>query len=118
MYFYKRLSVSPSISDPEAAKRDLQRERGHLLLYVIMLSPGSAEKGGNQIEFCHSAVLQQPYYRHYPPVIIGLAQGRKECMDLVAQIVQDTYAHTGGADIRSYLFPEGINAGITVGGRK
>ena len=117
MYFYNRLYVSPSITDPESVKRDLRREKGHLLLHVLMLSEGSASEGGNQIEFCHSAVLQQPYYRQFPPIILGIARSRMECMHLVQKIVEETYRNTGGYNIRAYLFPEGISAGITTGGK-
>lgn len=114
MYFYHRLYLSPSITDPETVKKDLVREKGDLHLYVLMLSPGSADKGGNQIEFCHSAVLQQPYYRQYPPVIIGFARTRNECMELVRQIVEESFRKTGKADLRAYLFPDGISAAVSV----
>ena len=114
MYFYHRLYLSPSVTDPERVKADLVRQKGDLFLYVLMLSPGSDREGGNQIEFCHSAVLQQPYYRKYPPVILGFARTRKECISLVQRIVEESYRKTGACNLRAYLFPEGISAGVTV----
>lgn len=111
MYFYKYLYAGPSIGDVEETKRKLRCNAGQLTLYVLMLSPGHDPSGGegqNQIEFCHCINLQQPYYRMNPPYIIGLAGGRAEAVEMVRQIVQETYDHTGSADIWSYLFPHGI----------
>lgn len=111
MFFYRYLYVSPSISNVEEVKKKLRCNAGQLSLYVVMLSPGYAPdrgNGQNQIEFCHCFNLQQPYYRTNPPFIIGLAGSRAEAIEIVRQIVQETYDHTGAADIRAYLFPHGI----------
>ena len=108
MHFYRALYVSPSIEDVERAKHKLRCGAGDPTLYILALSPDSAKEGGNQIEFFHSAVLQQPYYRKYPPLIIGLARGRSECIGLVERILAETYRHTGDWNIRPYLCPNGL----------
>lgn len=105
MYFYKHLYVSGRIRNPEQAKRKLRRNAGQLLLYVVTLC---GEEEGNQLAIMHSAFLQQPYYKKNPPLILGLASGRWDAVELVRQIVQETYDHTGGADVRAYLFPHGV----------
>ena len=112
MYFYKRLYVSESIRDADKVMDKLVRNAGELTLYVLMLCGDSDREGGNQIEFCHCANLQQPYYRKYPPTIIGLARGRSECIGIVQKIVEEAVEATGSPDIRSYLFPDGVYAGV------
>ncbi len=110
MYFYKELYVGPSIRDPEAVKNNLRIGKGQFTIYVICLSPSKPEIGANQLEIMHCVNLQQPYYKEYPPYIIGIASGRIEAIELVRKMVQEAYDHTGSADVRAYLFPHGIKA--------
>lgn len=108
MYFYKNLYVGPSIDDPEKVKRKLISGAGQFTIYVIALSPSVPGPGSNQLEILHCVNLQQPYYKQYPPFIIGIAAGRSEAVELVRDLVQESYEHTGSGDVRAYLFPHGI----------
>ena len=108
MYFYKNLYVGPSIDDPEKVKRKLISGAGQFTIYVIALSPSVPGPGSNQLEILHSVNLQQPYYKQYPPFIIGIAAGRTEAVELVRDLVQESYEHTGSGDVRAYLCPHGI----------
>lgn len=108
MYFYKNLYVGPSIHDPEKVKRKLISGAGQFTIYVIALSPSSPGPGSNQLEILHCVNLQQPYYKEYPPFIIGLAAGMSEAVELVRVLVQESYEHTGSGDVRAYLFPHGV----------
>ena len=108
MYFYKNLYAGPSIRDPEEVKRKLMRGEGQFTIYVIALSPSIPGPGSNQLEILHCVNLQQPYYKKYPPFIIGIAAGRTEAVELVLKLVQEAYDHTGSGDVRAYLFPHGI----------
>ena len=108
MYFYKNLYVGPSIYNPEKVKKKLRRGEGQLTIYVIVLSPSKPGTGSNQLEILHSANLQQPYYKTYPPFIIGIADGMEEAVELVRSLVQEAYDHSGSADVRAYLFPHGV----------
>ena len=108
MYFYKNLYVGPSIHDPEKVKRKLISGAGQFTIYVIALSPSVPGPGSNQLEILHCANLQQPYYKKYPPFIIGIAEGKTEAVELVRELVQESYEHTGSGDVRAYLFPHGI----------
>ena len=108
MFFYKNLYTGSSITDPEAVKQKLRTGRGQFTIYVIALSPVMPETGSNQLEILHCAFLKQPYYRKYPPYIVGIASGRIEAIELVRDMVQEAYDHTGSADVRAYLFPHGI----------
>ena len=108
MYFYKNLYAGPSIRDPEEVKRKLMRGEGQFTIYVIALSPSIPGPGSNQLEILHCVNLQQPYYKKYPPFIIGIAAGRTEAVELVQRLVQEAYDHTGSGDVRAYLFPHGV----------
>ena len=108
MYFFKNLYVGPSIKNPEEDTKKLQRGEGQFTIYVIALSPSVPGPGSNQLEILHCANLKQPYYKTYPPYIIGIASGRTEAIGMVRDLVQEAYDHTGSADVRAYLFPHGI----------
>ena len=108
MYFYKYLYVGASIQNPDEVTRKLQRGEGQFTIYVIALSPSKPGLGANQLEILHCVNLQQPYYRSYPPYIIGIASGRIEAFELVKDMVQEAYEHTGSGDVRAYLFPHGV----------
>lgn len=110
MYFYKNLYVGPSIRDPEEVRKNLRIGRGQFTIYVIALSPSKPGIGANQLEILHCVNLQQPYYKEYPPYIVGIASGRIEAIELVRDMVQEAYDHTGSGDVRAYLFPHGIRA--------
>ena len=108
MYFYKNLYVGASIQNPDEVTRKLQRGEGQFTIYVIALSPSKPGPGANQLEILHCVNLQQPYYRSHPPYIIGIASGRIEAFELVKDMVQEAYEHTGSGDVRAYLFPHGV----------
>ncbi len=108
MYFYKNLYVGASIQNPDEVTRKLQRGEGQFTIYVIALSPSKPGPGANQLEILHCVNLQQPYYRSYPPYIIGIASGKIEAFELVKDMVQEAYEHTGSGDVRAYLFPHGV----------
>ena len=108
MYFYKNLYVGASIQNPDEVTRKLQRGEGQFTIYVIALSPSKPGPRANQLEILHCVNLQQPYYRSYPPYIIGIASGRIEAFELVKDMVQEAYEHTGSGDVRAYLFPHGV----------
>lgn len=110
MYFYKNLYVGPSIKDPDKVKRNLMSGKGQFTIYVIALSPSKPGPGANQLEIMHCANLKQPYYKQYPPYILGITSGRIEAFELVRDMIQEAYDHTGSGDVRAYLFPHGIRA--------
>ena len=114
MYFYKNLYVGPSIDDPEKVKRKLISGAGQFTIYVIALSPSEPGPGANQLEIMHCVNLQQPYYKKYTPYIVGIASGRIEAVELVRDMVQEAYEHTGSGDVRAYLFPRGTRTAPVV----
>lgn len=97
MKFYKYLYIGDTVKNPAKAKRRLKLHIGQLL-YVISLSGGE-----DQLEIYHSAYLKQRYYRHHPPVIIGIASSHEEAVELVIQITKECLLATGECDLKEYL---------------
>lgn len=97
MKFYKYLYIGDTVKNPAKAKRRLKLHIGQLL-YVITISQGQ-----DQLEIYHSAYLKQRYYRHHPPVIIGIASSRQEAVELVIRITRECLLATGECDLKEYL---------------
>lgn len=76
-------------------------ETGKFLLgtYVIMLPTAP----GNQLDLIEAAELKQPYYKEKDIVIVGIASGKSEAVQVVADIVSEAVKETGEADILAYL---------------
>ncbi len=105
MYFYQNLYVSNKIEHPGKVKWRLRHQAGQFSVYLLLLCSAESK---NQLEIINSAFLQQPFYKKKRPLILGMAAGRSDAMDMAVGLIEDAYAHTGTGDVRSYLFPEGV----------
>lgn len=119
LQFYSHLYTSGNIGSVPAVKWRLRHNAGSLALWLIILCDGRRKSvaGANQLEVVHSSVLQQRYWRRYCRrhglMIIGLAEGRWQALELVGTIVGDCVTATGNTDVLKFLFPE-ENPGIPV----
>lgn len=110
MQFYRKLYVSPEIKHPGQAKWRLRHGAGSFALYVITLCDESLSHEGapshgvsSQLQFFHCAVLQQDYTRKHCPMVIGIAEGRIQALELVRRIVQDCLDETGRVELVPFL---------------
>lgn len=103
MKFYKNLYIGDTIKNPNKIKRKIKRHAKQLKVFVILLASGS-----DQLEICHSILLEQPYYhkKENVPYIIGIAGNYEEAVALVCRITQEAVTQNGDADLKRYLFPE------------
>lgn len=62
-----------------------------------------AANGVDQFDILSSAWLKQRAVRKNLPMIIGIAKGYDEAVDLVVQMAEEAYHETGAGDIRAYL---------------
>ncbi len=125
LQYYRDLYLDPEIKHPEVIKWRLQHNAGSLSLYVITLCDTDPVSGetcfDGQLQFFHSAFLQQPYVKKHCPMIIGLARGREGAMELVCRIVQECLDAQQNADLVSFLarrdacIEAGIKADIGTG---
>lgn len=98
MRFHRELYVDNSIRNVRKVKWKLKHHDGQLRIFVIALSPGRDE-----LEIYHCALLQQKYYKKYPPYIVGIAGGYDNAVELLQQMVADIYRKTGGYALKEYF---------------
>lgn len=80
----------------------IQKIRGHKLqndIYVIT----PAANGNNILDIYPSMVLSQPYCKDTDLLIIGIAKGYQEALEVTTQIVDDMYQSTGGFDLQRFI---------------
>ena len=99
--FYKNLYVGDSIKNPRKIKRKLNTNAGLVGVYVITLC-----NGPDQLEIYSSAVLMQPFYRHAPLYVIGIAGSYEEAVAIVEKIAIQSYEQNGDCDLKKYLLDE------------
>ncbi len=101
LHFYRNLYTTEKLSDQKnTVIWKLKHRAGMVSTYVIML----ATNGQDVFDICHSAVLMQDYYSKLDLYIIGIANGKREAMQLVSQIVEDIHVKTGSYEnMRAYL---------------
>ncbi|MGI6094272.1 MAG: hypothetical protein ACOYBL_02455 [Lachnospiraceae bacterium] len=72
---------------------------GMIDVYLVTL-PVSEQ---NQLEIISSSQILQKPLRRLCPMIVGVACGYAEAVDLVLHMTQEVYQATGTAEIRTYL---------------
>ena len=77
--------MGPGIGDEKDLRRRCERGKAGIATYLITLS----ETPGNRLEILPAVLLFQKQLRKRVPMIIGAAQGRKEALELVVQIVME-----------------------------
>lgn len=100
MNWYSKLYIGER-AKPKAGKiiRKLKRNAGQMDIYLITL----ASNGKDMLDIIHSAYLKQPAVRRSLPMIVGIAKGYEEALDMVEQMLMETYRETGECRIPEYL---------------
>lgn len=98
--WYKNLYVG------DTAKKKIDRiiwkvNHGAGMLDVYLITLPMSEH--NQLEIISSSQLLQKPLRRLCPMIVGVACGYGEALDIVFQMTQEVYAATNTANIRAYL---------------
>lgn len=98
--WYKKLYVG----DTAKKKKDkmiqkVNRRKPQLEVYLITL----ASNPENLLEIISTNQLMQKTIYRRCPMIVGLAAGYWEALELVQQIVAETYETQGNTDVRGYL---------------
>lgn len=100
MEWYRNLYASDSIGDKVSRiKWKISHNAGTVSVYVIAF----ASNQNNLLDIIPARELMQKSYPKKDMVIIGLAKGRKDALELVRHIIDETYQNTGTVDVRSYL---------------
>lgn len=98
MELLEPLYLAPSVKRPKRLLKKLNKSKVPCRFFVITLA-----EGRDQLAIYPAYCLQQPFYRKYPPVVVGLAEDYKEAQSLVIRIVEDSLAQTGECNLKEYL---------------
>lgn len=98
-HLYMGEYVKPNI---EKIKWKAEHGAGMVSVYFVTLPAGDK----NLLEIMHSAVFLQPALRRQNPMIVGVAYGYTDAVDLSIQIIEDVYRETGGFQVKDYMLKE------------
>lgn len=68
---------------------------------VYVITPAS--NGNNILDIHPSSSLLQPYYKEQDLLILGIAVGHQEAMEVAGEIVDEMYRKTGELDLEQFL---------------
>ena len=100
MIWYDKLYVGESIvHKTKKIKWKIMHNAGQIGIYVITL----ASNRQNLLDIIPSYELMQRGYAKREMVIVGLAKGYDEAVEVAASIVDEVYRNTGTFAVRTYL---------------
>lgn len=83
--------------------KKINQGAGVIDVYLVTLAANPA----NSLEIINANLLLQKPLRHMCPMIVGLAGGYEEAVQLVEQIAGEVYKETGALSIREWLLSKG-----------
>lgn len=87
------------VENPEELKSEINSGTFLPGVYLITLS----DNPQNIMEILPAVSLKQKAVVHLCPLVIGVAYGKEEAMELVCGIVEDVYRETGSFCVEDYL---------------
>ena len=100
MKYYHALYMSDKLrSKRKKILEKIESGKWQLDKYLLVLSA----KMNNQLEFYNSVLLLQEAMKQEDLLVVGIADGYDEALELVKQITEEVYERTQGTDIRAYL---------------
>ena len=79
--------------------RGIKRAKAPVDGFVLILRT----EGSDQLDIVPAAELQLPIYKDADIIIVGIARGKADALELTARMAKEALLHTGSADIRRYL---------------
>jgi hypothetical protein len=103
MEIYYRLYVSESLKEKKARiLRRLKKNRLQPGLYLLAFE----KRERPTLEIFLSLLLKQELLRKKEWMIVGIASGYDEALELVRDLTEQVYQNTGGTDICAYVLNE------------
>ena len=100
MVFVKKLIVGKSLKNKkQKIMWKIRHNSGMFDVFVITLSSNK----DNLLDIINSSVLMQKYYPKDNMIIVGIAKGYDEAVDIVGRIVEKVYKETGSFNVREYV---------------
>lgn len=103
MRWYKHMWISDSIKKKRwLVCKKIQYGKLQPNIYVLTL----ALNEDNLIDIYPSYILRQPYYKRQNLMIIGIAKGYDEAINLVKDMIEHIYKETNSTNVRDYIMKE------------
>lgn len=101
--WYKNLYVGNTAKKKEKAiRRKINCGLGTFDIYVVTVAAGQ----GNNLDIFSAGQLLKAQVRKRCPMIVGIAVGYEEALEIVEQIVKDVWERTGTVEVRSWLLSD------------
>lgn len=98
--WYKKLYIGDN-AKKKASSVIRKIEKGKLVFDIYLVTLASNEE--NLMEIIQANQLLQKAVRRRCPMIVGLADGYGEALELVQKIIEETYHSQKDTDVRRYL---------------
>ena len=98
--WYKKLYIGDNAKKKAPSVRK-KVNQGKLQYDIYLITLASNEK--NLLEIIQANQLVQKTLRKLCPMIVGMASGYEEALEVVEKIVEETYLKQGDTDVRRYL---------------
>ena len=92
MRYYKHLYLAEGLKKKEKIIRKLEEKKLQINIHVITL----ARNEKNQLEIYNSMVFLQPDFPYDDFLVVGLAKGYEDAVEIVEEIAQEVYNKTKG----------------------
>lgn len=103
MQWYRKLYVGEGIKSKGSVVRKIRTGAGQIGIFVITL----ASNPRDLLDIMDSIYLMQPWYhKNKDLMIVGIARGYGEAVELAVQILECVYADTGAFGVRDYIMEQ------------
>lgn len=100
MQFMGSLYVGEKLSSTEyKIVEKVHKGKVVMNLYLLVIS----ENPDNMLDIIPEKEIMQKHYPKEGLKVVGIADGKKEAIELVQRIIQESLVETGSADIRGFL---------------
>lgn len=96
--FRKKLYLGPSVKDVNKSKWKIKTGRGQFDIYLLVYNHDS-----EKLEYFHNALFKQKAFYHHDYDVVGLGGNTEECIEIIEQIVKETFDIIGEYNISKYL---------------
>lgn len=99
--FAPNLYLGESIASEKLDKLKKRLEKKPLLANVYLITP--AKNPADQLDIFDARQLIQPHYKKEEFLILGIASGYEEALQLIEQITEECLDARGDCNLREYL---------------
>ena len=97
--WHRNLYTGEGVKAPLRIRKKIENGKFVHGIYLLTLSNNPA----NVMEIVPAAMLMQRSYVGICPLVIGMAKGKDEALELVRSIIEEVYGATGSFSVSEYL---------------